>query len=63
MAALFGASPDTNVQAYTVNTPKRWDELMLGELNLDGDLEAGSYVFDLLAQHANQSYTDKNANK
>jgi hypothetical protein len=40
MAALFGASPDINVQAYTVNTPKRWDELMLGDLNLDGDLEA-----------------------
>lgn len=63
MAALFGDSPDTNVQAYTVNTPKRWDELMLGELNLDGDLEAWSYVFDLLAQHANQWYTDKAANK
>lgn len=47
------------VNAYVVNTDKRWNELNKWELKLNSDLDAGSYVFNLLTQHATQPFSNK----
>lgn len=51
-------STDLSVDHYVTNTPKRWNELQKWNLNLNWDLEAWEYVFNLLTQHAIQPFND-----